>query len=240
MTILLLAAMEIEEQALLADRPFLPVQTVHSALGIAYRSLTQGDKTFLVARAGVGPVNAGLTLAFIAERVALDGVLLLGVGGALAPELVLGDVVVAEAVVQHDSFISGKHRRELMAAGELYLSAETKVDPVIATDPGLTDWVSGGFAAGECRSGAILSGNEFVGNTERKLTIAAHHARALLVDMEAAGVAQVARKLRLPFAVAKTVADVLHPPDSVSRDYRRALEKAAQHAGQVLHRLLER
>ena len=52
--------------------------------------------------------------------------------------------------------------------------------------------------------GTILSGNEFVGTVERKREIAELHDESLLVDMEAAGVAQMAKKLGIPFLVAKT------------------------------------
>jgi adenosylhomocysteine nucleosidase len=85
----------------------------------------------------------------------------------------------------------------------------------------------------------VLSGNEFVGTLDRKRAIAALHGEALLVDMEAAGVAQIAHRIGLPFVVAKTVSDRLQPDGTIESDFRRCLEAAARNAASVLRKLSE-
>ncbi len=52
--------------------------------------------------------------------------------------------------------------------------------------------------------------------------------------MESAAVALVAKKIGLPFAVIKTIADRLNPDGSISSDYNRFLKHAAGTASQVI------
>jgi len=183
----------------------------------------------------LGPVNAALTAAMICEaRPDVDALLLLGVGGALAPHLKIGELVIASSVLQHDSFSSLDFGSPRMAAGSFILSPEDAASHTawIETDPRLRDWLKTEFA--DARVGAVLSGSEFVGTVERKRAIAALHGEALLVEMEAAGVAQAARRLGLPFAVAKTVADRLQPDGTIESDFRACLLGAAANAARVV------
>ncbi len=241
--LLILAAMAEEEAALLKELAAIP--GVHSSsrkisprLGIEVQEFTVGARRVQIARSGIGPVNAALTVAMIFEQSPPpDEILLLGVGGSLTPELEMGELVISDRIIQHDSFSSldtGDHR---MRAGDYILSIEEVAhkEVEILADPELSTWLEE-RSRSETRvhRGAILSGNEFVGRSARKLELARLHPRALLVDMEAAGVAQIAHRLGVPFVVAKTVADRLHPDGSISTDFSQSLEAAAANAARAL------
>ncbi|MGK5081712.1 hypothetical protein WDW37_00280, partial [Bdellovibrionota bacterium FG-1] len=121
----------------------------------------------------------------------------------------------------------------------IFTSAEAQAHvALVDADPQLVEWVSRCGTSGKVRIGTVLSGNEFVGTVERKRALAALHEQALLVDMEAAGVAQVASRLKLPFVVAKTVADCLNPDGSIENDFRTCLEAASVHAAKCLRAML--
>lgn len=240
-TLLIVAAMDEEERALvevLGASGAKPRPTSRR-LGIEVREFARGDRRFLVARSGIGAVNAALAVAFAAESEPLDGILLLGVGGAIVEGLEIGDLVVATSVLQHDSYASLDGGDVRMKAGSLLFTGTPAEEVEHRCDPGFREWVTRSIA-GPYRSGAVLSGAEFVGTRERKRAIAHLHPEALLVEMEGCGVAQVAERLGVPFVVAKTVADRLLPDGSIEQDFRTCLSRASANAGLVLAGLLER
>jgi adenosylhomocysteine nucleosidase len=243
-TPLILAAMPEEENALLEElggAQAFELTTLDTRLGLSVREPRNKPHKhdFLIARSGIGPVNAALTAALITEaRPKIDAIVLLGVGGALAPELRIGELVISSEVLQHDSFSSLDFVSPRMLAVHFILNEKDAAAhrPAIQADRGLAAWLQS--AVPHAHLGAVLSGSEFVGTVARKRAIADLHERALLVDMEAAGVAQVATRLGIPFVVAKTVADRLCPDGSIESDFRACLDAAARNAASVLRRLL--
>jgi 5'-methylthioadenosine/S-adenosylhomocysteine nucleosidase len=185
-------------------------------------------------------VNAALALGSLVEDLDVDAAILLGVGGALAPGLDIGDVVVSSRVLQHDSYSSLDGGDVRMIPGDLILRYETLqgYESSVPADPALLRWIESRLPGGSYRLGTLLSGNEFVGTTARKSTIAALHPEALLVDMEGAGVAQLCRRVGLPFVVIKTVADRLAPDGTIQSDFLKCLEAAAANASGIFSRLL--
>jgi nucleoside phosphorylase len=82
--------------------------------------------------------------------------------------------------------------------------------------------------------GALLSGSEFVGSGARKTELALLHPGALAVEMEAAGIAVVTKKAKLPFCVVKTIADRLNPDHSVFHDFNLFVKSASENAANVV------
>ena len=236
-TLLLIVAMDVEEQALLDGVAYQEV-TYGKRLKIKTKQFSADGRKIVVANSGVGFVNAALTVASIYEHEQIDAMLALGVGGALCPTLQIGDTVIADKIIQYDSVLSSEIGDRLIAAGELTLSLpdDQQVDPVIKCDGKLKEWLQTTFAV--AHTGTILSGSEFVGRAKRKKTLKETHPKALLVDMEDGAIAQLARKLNIPFAVAKTVADRASPSTSVSEDYKMFLKQAAKRSSVLLKALL--
>lgn len=233
--------MGIEENALVQG-----VNYCESSFGQSYRVATKqfqaGSCRVTLVRSGVGIVNAALAVMMICEYVSVDAILVSGVGGALSEELEIGDVVIASKIIQHDSFLSSESGRELIASGELTLSVpqEKRVDPVIYCDPNLNNWLIKGFEneGGKFKVGAILSGSEFVASSQRKQELSKLQEDACLVEMESAGIAQIAKKQKIPFTVIKTVADRAKPKN-ISTDYKDSLQAAAHRNSSVLRKILE-
>jgi 5'-methylthioadenosine/S-adenosylhomocysteine nucleosidase len=235
---LLIAAMDEEEEAILgalAPRPASQVILGRHHQAKRFDLGARGVLTLL--RSGVGVANAALATALACEKENPDGVLLLGVGGALSPDLEIGDLVVATQVFQHDSFSSLDAGDFHMRSGEYILRPE-QADPerpLLASHPALAEWFRHEFPG--AKLGTLLSGNEFVGRSERKRKLAGSAKDALLVDMEAAGVAMVAHRYGVPFGVAKTVSDRLTPEGSIESDFSCCLRSSAAHAAQVAARI---
>lgn len=233
-TLFILVAMASEEQALLAGNQF-----EQKEFGV--KELTLGHRKVVVGQSGVGLVNAAIQLYEVMQNYATDAVLLLGVGGALDPGLQAGDTVIAKQVIQHDSFSSQEQQNVLIAPGQLTLSAadDQQVDPVMKTDSKLRAWVRESLAKspGRIYEGTILSGSEFVADMSRKAELLRLDPEALLVDMEAAALAQLCREYKIPFAAAKTVADRARANRSMSDDYKAFLAVAARNSQLLLQNL---
>ncbi len=241
--LLIIIAMDVEEDALLKNVQFRE-KSYGRRVQIKTKQFDVNHCSVTIANSGVGSVNAALVLNHLFEYISLDAVLVLGVGGALCPDLDIGDTVIANKIIQHDSITSTESGKRLIAAGELTLSVpeNRQIDPVIYCDPFLINWLQQSFKegnnTGNVKTGTILSGSEFVANPERKKELTFLCPDAFLVEMEAAGIAQIARKLKIPFVVAKTVSDRAVPNTSISKDYRSFLKSAANHSSLVLQSLL--
>ncbi len=209
-------------------------------LGVEARQFQlSGGRELTLLQSGVGLVNAAVTLGVGFSQTRPEGVVLLGVGGALQPELEVGEALVASRVLQHDSVSSMECGIYPMSPGTFFpdrASVEGH-EPSFVTDPEMTSWLE--QSQGErVRRGTLISGSEFVGAVERKRALGKLAPDAWLVDMESAAVAQVAARAGVPFGVLKTVADRLSPDGSIGHDFVRTLNAAAQSAARVLQKFV--
>jgi adenosylhomocysteine nucleosidase len=246
--ILVLAAMKEEELSISRLLQAQHIQTHYfgKKLVVEANRYHINDTEVLVAQSGMGGVNAALTIHSIAEEHPIDAVILLGVGGSIVPGLQIGDLVLSSAVVQHDYYSSldcGHHR---MKPGDLILSKDQVegYDFSYPANRDLMDMLLGSLnresISHAIHVGVVMSGGEFVGTHDRKKAIQLLHPDAKLVDMEAAGVAQICARLNLPFVVMKTVADRLSPEGKIESDFIACLNAAADNAAAILHAFLKK
>lgn len=248
---LIVTAMDVEHQAI-ADRmhklcqasseTFCKTHSLHEELQLSALCLSQVDsknEVFLM-KSGVGPISTTLSITLAIHALRPSCAVLLGVAGALAQQLEVADMIVADQVVQHDSLFTTDDGDELMAPGELHLSThpDQRVDPVFQMDRELTDFIlqSEVFRFSKSARGMILSGSEFVGRLDRKQDLSTKYPSALAVEMESAAVAFVAKKFQIPVAVVKTIADRRDPSPhkrSIADDYLAFAKQSADVAARV-------
>ena len=157
-------------------------------------------KDVVIARAGVGKVNAAVcaqTMALIYEP---ELIINSGVSGALAPELRVGDVVIGTDVVQHDvdTTAMGDEPGFVSTVDRLSFPLDNFASTAIAA------------AAEELGiravRGRIASGDQFVASTERKEEIVRLFS-AVTCEMEAGAIAHVCFLNRIPCAVIRSISD---------------------------------
>jgi adenosylhomocysteine nucleosidase len=232
--ILIIAALPEEEAAVISEIGSKPVAEllVSEKLSVKARQYKIGSTLISVIQSGMGTVNAAVSCAVFSEKYEVGSILLLGVGGALRTDLRIGDLVVSSHVLQHDYQASLDSGFVRMKPGSFPITPEEQLthEPRFTANPELVDiaLTAGGHV------GTIISGNEFVGTSERKQDLSKMDPNALLIEMEAAGVAQVAERLRVPFVVAKTVADRLFPDGTIENDFRTCLNAASKNAGKLV------
>lgn len=237
---LALVAMKVEEDAILGKLGHYCDVEISRRFELVAKAFRRNGRELLLVNCGIGLVNAGAITALCCEKFGVDGVLLFGVAGAISQELEIGDLVIASQIIQHDSYFSGESGNEMMAPGAPYvsISPELRQSPYFETDETFNRNIALALAGSTIRykQGNIISGSEFVGSALSKVALASRFPNALAVEMEASGIAVVARRLCIPFSVLKTVADRLNPDRSISMDYNRFLKSAAGNVGEVIQR----
>lgn len=206
------------------------VQKVNSSL---YKTVTSSGKQLLLASSGIGSLQAACCLTELACKYDLAGAVLLGVGGGLQEELDAGVTIVADNILQHDSYALMDEGKFFMQPGCSITTAQAsqKHEPCFKPDHDIKKLCLEGAGCSSTQVGTIVCGGEFSGTYERKKELAALTENVLLVEMEAGGFAVAANRLKVPFAVAKGVADRLVPPEadnSILDDFHKCFDLAME------------
>ncbi|MCL2317250.1 MAG: 5'-methylthioadenosine/adenosylhomocysteine nucleosidase [Actinomycetia bacterium] len=191
-----LGAMTVEVEAVLAA---LTVPRTERLLGCPVTRGRLAGEDLVVAKSGVGKVNAALATAALA-RAGATAVVFTGMAGGIGADVHIGDAVVATDLVQHDVDAS--------AFGGT-LPGQVPGEPLawdadVALAAALAEAASGLGAT--VHRGRIASGDQFIADHARAAAIASAF-DALAVEMEGAAAAQAAARLRLPVAVLRWISD---------------------------------
>lgn len=165
---------------------------------------------------GVGPAAAAATTAWVLAGQHYDLVLSAGIAGGFAPTS-LGDVVVADAVVQAD--LGAEDGPVFRPASELGLGAErTDLDPQVTRE-----------LARRCNAGigAVLSVSTVTGTAATAARRLAQTPDACAEAMEGAGVLAGAVRAGVAFGEVRAISNLVGPRDRVAWDIPLALRALA-------------
>jgi len=208
-----------------------------------------GQRVTLV-ESRIGKVAAAVTATTLIREFAIDAIVFTGIAGALSDDLAIGDVVIADELVQHD--LAGPpemfERSEIPLLGvrsittdDVLRSTAESAAMRFLTD-GLTDIVSDerraalGIGRPSVHIGPIATGDEFVHGTMKSLVLD-RTPEGIAVDMEGAAVAQVCVEHGgVPLCVIRAISDLAGGTASV--DFPVFLDELAQHySWEILQRM---
>ena len=213
----IIGAMDIEVENLKNAVQNKEVKTVS---GIDFVSGKIGETDVVIAKAGVGKVNAAVCAQTMILLYSPDAVINTGVAGSLSEKVGVGDIVVATATVQHDmdtsplgdpvGFISGINMVELPCDNAVHekLLACAKKAPGIAVETGI-----------------IASGDIFLNSIDIKNKIVSNFG-AVAGEMEGGSIGQVCVINNTPYCVLRAISD--NADGSSHVDYPTFVAKAAQ------------
>ena len=187
MKIGIIAAME-QELVLLVEQLENKVEEI--VLGNIYYTGRLGKHDVVLVQSGVGKVMSAMSVAVLADHFEVDALINTGSAGAVAPELKIGDVVVASRLVYHDV--------DLTAFGYDYES-----------DPSFVETFEKVLAQASIDSkiGLIATGDSFIAGQDKIDAIKGHFPEVLAVEMEGAAIAQAAQSVKKPFIVVRAMSD---------------------------------
>lgn len=214
--IAIMAAMHEELSALLAlmpDEQRRPLGGREFWLGHLH------GRDVVVVLSRIGKVAAATTATLLATHFDVERLLFTGVAGGLGAGVKVGDVVLAEHLLQHDMDASPLFpRHEVPLYGRSRFEADAAMNDglarasqrVLAEAPARlgADAVAAFCLQGRAlHRGLVISGDRFVSGTAESEALRAALPQALAVEMEGAAVAQVCHDFGLPFAVLRTISD---------------------------------
>jgi adenosylhomocysteine nucleosidase len=186
-----------EEQQGLIEALESPSSTIYGMRQYTTGKLWEIDAVCVLSR--IGKVAAAMTAAILVEKYGVTHIVFTGVAGSGDKNVKVGDIVVADTLIQHDFDAS-----PLFPKFEIPLTGLSS----FATDVDLTERLAG--AAGQVtrvHRGLIASGDQFIGKLTQIQALKTALPDLLAVEMEGAAVAQVCFELGIPFAVIRTISD---------------------------------
>jgi adenosylhomocysteine nucleosidase len=230
----IISALE-EEQQGLVEAMQGPARLVHGM-----RTYTSGKIAGIAAvcvLSRIGKVAAATTASVLVEKFGVTHILLTGVAGAGDAGVKVGDVVVAESLLQYD-----------MDASPLFPRFEVPLTGLshFGTDQFLSNLVASAASrfleteAGQPRlhRGLIASGDQFISSAARIDALGAELPGLLAVEMEGAAVAQVCFELGVPYAVIRTISD--NANEAAAHDFMHFVKTvASRYAFTIVTRVCE-
>lgn len=194
------------------------------------------DRAVVVATCGVGKVNAAITATLLVERLGCRALVLSGVAGGLAPGLAIGDLVIADRIVDIDYGRITDDGRVVYQPGRLPLPG-IEAEPGYRLGPELGRRVrERSTEAGiDVTFGTVLSGDAFLASTRVRDELAARWS-AVAIEMEGAGVCGVAERFRIPWLVLRALSD--RAGEDPVRDFAAFVAAAAAASARAVRALL--
>lgn len=183
----------------------------------------------IIAVCGVGKVFAAMSAQAMILNYSPDAIINTGVAGALASELRVGDVAVAENVVQHDMDTSpiGDPVGLISGINMVQIPADEKISSSLkktAADLGMT-----------CLSGTIASGDQFIADKAKKSYIKDTFS-AIACEMEGAAIGQVCYVNGTPFGILRSISD--NGDESAGMSYDKFIGVAVDNSVKILTEFL--
>lgn len=188
----------------------------------------------VVVHSRIGKVAAATVAVELIARLEVDQIVFVGVAGGLAPQVMTGDIVIADRLAQHDLDAS-----PLFPPLEIPLTGRTHL-PTDAAIRARLRAAAEGFLAEEgadlaphdgavrrrcVHTGEVATGDQFIGGAAARERVRALLPGALCVEMEGAAVAQVCDEYAMPCGVVRLISD--GADHDAAQHFNRSLEQAA-------------
>ncbi len=212
--------------------------------GLKFVSGKIAGRPVVVAKTGIGKVNAAMTTTLLIERFNPKEVVFTGIAGSLNPSLQPGDIVVASRVSQHDF---GTYAEEGMVSWGTWNPINDKRNPVFFNaEPKLLELAEKAGASVSLRPimsalgermpkivrGTVVTGDVFVASEEKTLEIKRRMSNPDAVEMEGAAVAQICFQQQIPCIIIRSISDSAN--ENARFDYQEFIKVAAYNSASLV------
>jgi adenosylhomocysteine nucleosidase len=200
---------------------------IESFQGIKFIIGRLRGRNIVLAKTGVGKVNAAMTTMLLIDHFTPEEVIFTGVAGAVNPELEPGDVVIGEKVAQHDLVVIRSNEIQKSSVCNPRDGSENPIffpaDSILLclADEAQGDLQFESVASGDRERiprvlrGVVVSGDAFVSSHLKRQELRISFG-ADAVEMEGAAVAQVCYQQATPCLIIRGICD--HADEDASRD----------------------
>ena len=190
---------------------------------IFYNGLIE-NKNVVVVKSNVGKVNSARSCQILIDKFNPNLIINVGTAGSVDNCLEIGNVIVANTLVQYDFDVTpfGRKLGEIENIGESIKEKEELLNL---------------FDGMDVTIGCIASGDKFIVDIDEKNNIR-NIFNALCVEMEGASIAQVCYLDNVPFLVIRSITDKLDGSSKV--DFEEFLELSSKKATNILREILKK
>ncbi|MGL5676377.1 MAG: 5'-methylthioadenosine/adenosylhomocysteine nucleosidase [Cellulosilyticaceae bacterium] len=207
-------------------------ETVERA-GMTFYKGTLHGQTIVLARSGIGKVNAAACTQLMIALFDIDYLINSGVAGTLHPDINQGDLVISTDAVQHDIDVTalGDPLGEVPRLGVTFFKAEEKLINI-------TEEAAAALNLDGVRifKGRVASGDQFIAGGPLQERIQTHFAPSA-VEMEGAAIAHVAYLNQVPYVIIRAISDKADGGADLS--YEEFLPLAAKNASLLLEQIIK-
>jgi adenosylhomocysteine nucleosidase len=223
----IIGAMELEVVSLkerMANAEEKTISSIHFYKG------TINEVDTVVAVAGVGKVNAAVCAQTMILTYSPDLIINVGVAGGLSDSFKIGDIAVADAVVEHDMDTSpiGDPKGLISGLNMVEMPCDAKIADMMEKAVSAVGSIS-------AQRGVIASGDQFISTNEQRDRIKSEFG-AIAAEMEGASIGHVCTMNTVPFGVLRAISDGAN--DDSSMDYPTFAKMAAANSIKIILELL--
>lgn len=197
--------------------------------GVEFSTGVIGGTDVVVAQAGVGKVNAAVTAQTMILKYNTTALINIGVAGGIEPTLSIGDIVIADRVVEHDMDTTavGDPAGFITGIDKVYMDCDSEISELMYR-------VSVDMDIHTIR-GVIASGDIFVSDDSVRNRIA-NQFNAVAAEMEGGAIGHVCTMNNVPFAVLRAMSDCANNDSIV--DFPTFAEKSAKISIEIITKFL--
>ena len=239
-----------EEQQGLVEAMQGPCKLTHGMRDYTVGHLWGLDAVCVLSR--IGKAAAAMTAAILVEKFEVTHIVFTGVAGSGDISVQVGDMVVAESLIQHDMDawplfprfevpLTGLARfpTDLALSDHLAAAAQDFLASDVERVFSQVEAQEFGLERPRLHRGLIGSGDQFIHSRAQLGMLKEAVPDVLALEMEGAAVAQVCFELGIPYAVIRTISD--NANEDAALDFMRFVQTvASRYAFHVVKRLCER
>jgi adenosylhomocysteine nucleosidase len=195
------------------------------------------ERDCVLTLARIGKVAAATTTTALIHHFGPSAILFTGVAGAASASVGVGDVVVAEQLLQHDldaTPLFPRYEVPLTGVARFRTDRGMTARLALAASVALADEPHPEWASARLHRGLIISGDQFINGAASVARLRRELPDALAIEMEGAAAAQVCADYGIPFATFRTVSDAAD--DSAHVDFPIFLRDVASHYSHAIVR----
>lgn len=204
------------------------VDTIYDVAGRSYREGRFCGADVVLVFSRWGKVAAAMTATALIERFDVDCIIFTGVAGAVSSALEIGDVVIADRLIQHDFDISSAgnlSKFEIPFLGISYFPVDARL--VEIGKQAAEAYLAEHRKSGTVYIGTIASGDQFIAHPGKIEELRQAIPDLLAIEMEGAAVAQVCHEYGVPYLVIRTISD--KADHSAAMDFVTFIQNVASH-----------
>lgn len=227
MNIGIIGAMDEELKLLLSE---MELEKKEEKANMTFNSGKLMGKNVVVVRCGIGKVNAAICTQVLADDFHVDYVINVGVAGGIGKDILPGDIVIADSLVEHDMDASafGDKVGQIPRMDTFDFKCDTKL---IETAKKVCDK----FDTQKAYIGRIATGDQFVADID-KINWLNSEFGAIACEMEGGSIAHTAYLNKIPFVVIRSISD--NANNGAHMDYEKFLPIAIRNSSTILKNMI--